>query len=314
MTEEYVTESIKNGKKRFSKICIMFVVATIMSYAVIMALSILIENTVALDMRLKYYTWIMLFVNSLLPILTALFFSLLTHNETVGIKYASERMSAGRFFVFVAEILPVTFIGSIIGSAFSQFISRTFSVETTDMVSELLDNIGILEMFVFTVIIAPIFEELCFRKILIDKLSQYGTAFCTVFSGLTFGVYHGNFYQFFYAAAIGMLFAYIYCSFGKLRYTIALHMIVNFFGSVAAVTLADFIQSDIEWKQIFASLYAICYFMIFVLGACFLARDIKKGYFRAFPGVFSSPFKVLIPTVGFIVFAVFSILIFVLYV
>jgi len=48
---------------------------------------------------------------------------------------------------------------------------------------------------------------------------------------------HGNFDQFFYAFGVGLIFAYIYIKTGKIKYTIALHMLVNFFGSVVPLAL-----------------------------------------------------------------------------
>ena len=43
-----------------------------------------------------------------------------------------------------------------------------------------------------------------------------------------FGLIHTNLHQFFYAALIGFVFAYIYTITGKLRYSVILHSTVNF--------------------------------------------------------------------------------------
>ena len=47
--------------------------------------------------------------------------------------------------------------------------------------------------------------------------------------------YHGNIYQFCYAFVLGCVFGYVYVKSGKMIYTIVLHMMINFMGSIASV-------------------------------------------------------------------------------
>ena len=42
-----------------------------------------------------------------------------------------------------------------------------------------------------------------FRKLLIDRIVPFGQRVAVVVSGLAFGLFHGNFYQFFYAFSLG---------------------------------------------------------------------------------------------------------------
>ena len=51
-------------------------------------------------------------------------------------------------------------------------------------------------------------------------------------SGFMFDLFHKNLQQFIYATVIGIIFAYIYIRTGRLRYSIILHMLINFMGSV----------------------------------------------------------------------------------
>ena len=50
-----------------------------------------------------------------------------------------------------------------------------------------------------------------------------------------FAFYHGNIYQFCYAFVLGCVFGYVYVKSGKMIYTIVLHMMINFMGSIASV-------------------------------------------------------------------------------
>ena len=83
-----------------------------------------------------------------------------------------------------------------------------------------------------------------------------------ILSGVLFGLSHGNFYQFFYAFGLGVVFAYVYINTGKLRYTIIFHAIINFLGSIVALHAADNI-----W---FAMAYSIFMLAAVVLGIVFL--------------------------------------------
>ena len=85
------------------------------------------------------------------------------------------------------------------------------------------------------VICAPIAEELLFRKLLIDRTVQFGEKLAIILSALMFAFYHGNIYQFCYAFVLGCVFGYVYVKSGKMIYTIVLHMMINFMGSIASV-------------------------------------------------------------------------------
>ena len=64
-------------------------------------------------------------------------------------------------------------------------------------------------------------------------------------SAISFGLFHGNLTQFFYATLLGLIFGYVYTKTGKVIYSMALHMLVNFFGGFVARIFLD-IQSYIE--------------------------------------------------------------------
>ncbi|MBQ7011493.1 MAG: CPBP family intramembrane metalloprotease [Clostridia bacterium] len=89
----------------------------------------------------------------------------------------------------------------------------------------------------FTVVFAPFFEELVFRRLLCDRLAVYGEWQAVLFSSLAFGLFHTNVRQIPYAFVLGCLFGIVYVRTGRLRYTVLLHAVVNFFGSVPSLVL-----------------------------------------------------------------------------
>ncbi len=143
------------------------------------------------------------------------------------------------FFKFLPYIfmtfgigIPLSFVGSLVNT----ILTVPFGGSNTSVILELLNSSSILPRILVVGILAPIFEELIFRKVLIDRLSRYSTFLAIFVSGLFFGLYHGNFSQFFFATGIGLLFAFLYSKTGKIHLTIILHMIVNLFTSVITTT------------------------------------------------------------------------------
>ena len=59
-----------------------------------------------------------------------------------------------------------------------------------------------------------------------------------------FGLFHGNLNQFVYAFVLGLCFGFIYVKTGNIRYTIGLHMLVNFLGSVLGVAILKWLGDD----------------------------------------------------------------------
>lgn len=118
------------------------------------------------------------------------------------------------------------------------------------------------------VIIAPIVEEIMFRHILFNHLLPDGEMFAVVISAIAFGLFHMNFYQGFYAAALGLLFGLIMIKTGNLYYTIGLHMIINFLGSVESMWLSDL--------PLISFAYTILLYIIAAIGIVLLVIDIIK--------------------------------------
>ena len=58
-----------------------------------------------------------------------------------------------------------------------------------------------------------------------------------------FGLFHGNLNQFVYTFLVGAFWAFIYVKTGRLRYTIYLHMALNFMGSVGSLFFLDAIST-----------------------------------------------------------------------
>lgn len=135
-----------------------------------------------------------------------------------------------KFFAFLLICFPTMYAGNLIGTFLSYILSAG---KAENAVTELAFDNHPLKIIV-VVIVAPILEEFLFRKQIIDRCAKFGEKSAILFSALTFGLFHMNFFQFFYAFALGLVFAYVYTRTRRLRYSIIMHMVINFMGSVAA--------------------------------------------------------------------------------
>ena len=117
---------------------------------------------------------------------------------------------------------------------------------------DVIGSINPLVNFLVVVICAPIMEELMFRKMIVDRTASYGEGVSVIFSGLLFGLFHGNLVQFAYAFLLGAFFGYIYIKTKNIVYPIILHMLINFLGSFVSSLLID-ASGYMELMEIMAS-------------------------------------------------------------
>ena len=144
------------------------------------------------------------------------------------------------FSEFIVIFLIAQFlmsIGNVIGNALNFIFSRILNKEITNSTSELIDEMPIWLMTLLVVIIVPLAEEFIFRKLMIDRLSRCGNVIAILVSSVAFALFHGNFYQFFYACFVGFVLGYVYVRSGRLIYSYILHALLNFLGSVALMPI-----------------------------------------------------------------------------
>lgn len=183
-------------------------------------------------------------------------------------KRADWKMLATAFFISMC----VLYFGNIIGQVLMTAVCTLLNKPMINPVEEVIDGLSTWSVFTAMVVIAPVCEEFFYRKVLIDRIRQYGDWTAIAASAFVFGLSHGNFYQFFYAFGLGAVFAYVYLKTGRLRYTILFHALINFTGSVAVLYAMDH-----PW---FMVLYAVFMLGSVILGAVLFWRSRKKLVFE----------------------------------
>ena len=137
------------------------------------------------------------------------------------------------------------YVGNSISTSLMMNIEAFLGHEVENGISSMMSETNVLLSALIVGLIGPIVEEIMFRKLLLDRLAPYGNVTAIIFTSLVFGLFHGNFYQLFYAFALGMIFAYVYLKTGKIIYTIIMHVFINMFcGVLPSIITAMLSEGD----------------------------------------------------------------------
>ncbi|MFR5601882.1 MAG: lysostaphin resistance A-like protein [Lachnospiraceae bacterium] len=204
--------------------------------------------------------------------------------------------------------------GNIVGNLVSSLFNLFRSEPLVNEIEEAVTSGNRLVNYVTVILVAPIVEEWMFRKTLLDRIRGYGDKIAILMSGLMFGVFHGNFFQFFYAFLLGCLLAYVYLRSGRLAYSIGLHMFVNLMGSAVPLTVIAISELLPGYFQtILLFVYNRAYMLLVVCGLVLFFINVRKITLR--PAVneefLDVPWKDFLINPGMLLFLVISLLQFV---
>ncbi len=230
------------------------------------------------------------------------------------------KLGFGTLCVCFAICYAILYIGNFLGSSVNSLIGLLRGGTVENPVDALLAGQNLWLTTLFVVLIGPLAEELLCRKLIIDRLAPYGDKTAIFVSALIFALLHGNFQQCFYAFGVGLVLGYVYIRCGRLRYTIGLHILLNFSGSVLPSlvlentdlsALASIDPGTLDPQTILPLLpqlltllgYGLLSLALVVLGIIFFFVFRKR--IRLYPGEFSlcgRRFKAVVLNPGMLVF------------
>ena len=143
----------------------------------------------------------------------------------------------GELCVCLLMAMGILYPMNLLGQGLTGLLGEALGGSGGSVVEDYLGRMDLWSVALFAVLLAPIMEELIFRKLLMDRMRTIDRPGSILFSALAFGLFHGNLGQFFYAFGVGLLFGSIYARTGRIRYTIILHILVNAIGSLAPMLL-----------------------------------------------------------------------------
>ncbi len=171
------------------------------------------------------------------------------------ITYEKPRFTAKNWTAVLFMGFGCMYIGSIVGNFFMNWLTALTGYPYANGLDSMVKESPLWATLLATCVIAPLGEEFIFRKLFIDRARRYGDTVAIVLSGVLFGLFHGNLFQFFYAAALGILLAYVYTRTGDFWRCALMHAIVNLVGGVIVPALAALVPTGGVGEEISVSLW-----------------------------------------------------------
>ncbi|KGL40318.1 CPBP family intramembrane glutamic endopeptidase [Listeria booriae] len=132
------------------------------------------------------------------------------------------------------------FVALLIGQTIAISIMSMFGVggasQNTEMLGEMARAVPIV--VVFTSVLAPILEEIVFRKIIFGELaSRLNIHVAAVISSLFFGLMHMELSYLLVYVVIGLMLCYMYTKTKRIAVPIAAHMLMNIIAMIIQFTM-----------------------------------------------------------------------------
>lgn len=233
-------ELLKTYKKHFSSLGLMYFFGALIIIGVQVAVSMLV---LAFAPSLLDNPNLSLLVSMLPTYAIAFPLTSLLIRQVPGVQMKKHNMKPTQLLGAFAISYALMYLSNLAGQFFTNIIGIIKSSPVDDAIADLVSELNPLTAFFVMVLLAPALEEWIFRKLLVDRTIRYGEGTAIFLSGLMFGLFHGNLNQFVYTFLVGAFWAFIYVKTGRLRYTIYLHMALNFMGSVGSLFFLDAIST-----------------------------------------------------------------------
>ncbi len=210
-----------------------------------------------------------------IPLIVALANKLIRKEEPRKLKesFRKSQMPASWTAKYIIISIFLAYAASFITVLFTIIMSSIFGVtlNSAGFTSE-FSVISTIATALATTIYAPVFEEIFFRATLYKNVEKYGTWSMIIVAGLTFGIWHANFAQIFFAGIIGICSCFIYTKTQSIRPCILLHFIINTIGCTATIILncTGLSASDLDTSKLLENIPAflallMVEFTVFVL-------------------------------------------------
>lgn len=230
---------LKSGRKKSMRQTFSHIGASLALYEIFVALLILIISFV-----LTYFfkltfegeaaialNWLLTFLcQHVMGFLFLVF--LMNLKKPLPIERKKKKISLKEAIIIGLMSLGVMHIGSMISNIFSVFFEKATNSELVNSVSQMISQTNVFITIAVVVIIGPIIEEIVYRKMVLDRIRIYGEKYAVIFSSILFALAHGNFFQVFYSFGLGCIFGYLYIKTNNIKITIALHIFLNFCGTI----------------------------------------------------------------------------------
>lgn len=160
--------------------------------------------------------------------------------ETVLAK--EKPMHLGTFMCFLIFCMGAQMINSL-WITLLELLVTPFGKSVMPILESVAGSSDTFSMFLYACVLAPVWEELLFRGLVLRTLRPFGKRFSILGSAMMFGFFHGNLLQTPYAVLMGLLLGYVTAEY-SIVWAVLLHMFNN-------LVLADLLtRLTASWSDI----------------------------------------------------------------
>lgn len=134
-------------------------------------------------------------------------------------------MDIGSFFAVLTVFMMSQAVSQLI-TPFLEWLFGLMGISIAESVQAASGSTDTFSMFLYVCLLAPVFEEILFRGLILRELEPYGKKFAILASAFLFGIFHGNLVQSPYAFLAGFVLGYVAMEHNVI-WAMVLHMINN---------------------------------------------------------------------------------------
>lgn len=208
------------------------------------------------------------------------------------------------------ELYLIGLVGLVIAQVINTIFVSLAGIEQSEAMEAALavpqSSIGILLYIVYLAVIPAIFEELLFRKAILNGAKKFGNVFAVIFTAVVFGLFHQNLQQLLGTALIGLVLATVTIKTGDIKTSMAIHFTNNFFATLVQIAYAGIDTGTVTTTTlicvslilailIFAFIGVILLIKALVTKKCVLkiSNDTNKGSI-SLSGIFTNYYTIIL--------------------
>lgn len=158
-----------------------------------------------------------------------------------------KKMDGTTVFLVVLFAILMHPLLTFINAVSMLFLEYNISEELSDSSGDM----SFVVMFLLIAVMPAFFEELVYRGVYFHTYRKHSFAKGALLSGFLFGLMHANFNQFFYAFALGVIFAFLIEATGSLFSTMLVHMCYNGFSVLVLYGVQYLSKHSKEFAEVY---------------------------------------------------------------
>lgn len=172
------------------------------------------------------------------------------------------------------------------------FFLKKIGIQPLKQISELHDTRTLVWGFITVCITAPVFEELLYRGVILDKLKTENTVTAAAVSALFFAFAHGSTTVFVMPLIYGFAIACAVRRFNNIKYGIIMHFLSNLAAWLLTVcNIPKIVSALINTGITAVCAAAVCYAAVY---AAKRRAALHTAFFKIFAAFFSNPLWIIV--------------------